>query len=162
MPLSESALNTFCGFKGVSSVFSFPCHPSRRGGLQLGQLGGGILWGRMRFQEPAVRVQCTQYRVANWDFIDDVCAKCASLHFPKTSVCNSCTKSSGGSGSLPVTSNTKQQEGISGTHRLGASVTDCLAPWGWIVKPGPLVRDPRQARTIARETRKSLVRKWWS
>lgn len=82
MPLSESALNTFCGSQGVSSVSSFPRHPSRMGGVELGQLGGGVPQGRTLAQKPAVRVQCTQYRVANWDFID-VCAKCASLRFPR-------------------------------------------------------------------------------
>ena len=38
MPLRKSVLNTFCGFKDVSSVFSFPCHPSRRGWVEPGSL----------------------------------------------------------------------------------------------------------------------------
>lgn len=41
MPSRKSALNTFCGSKGVSSVCSFPGHPSKKGGWGQASMAAG-------------------------------------------------------------------------------------------------------------------------
>lgn len=71
--------------------------------------------------------------------------------FQETSVCNSCTKSSGGLWVTPChPTNSKRRARLSGTQRAGKLLALTARPChSRGMEPGPLVQGLRQARTIA-------------
>lgn len=79
-------------------VFSFPCHPSRRGGAELGQLGSGIAsreeGRRPKSQLSGSSVVNTERQIGT--LLTTSVQNALFSIFKKTSVCNSCTKSSSG------------------------------------------------------------------
>lgn len=93
MPLSKSAFNTFCGFKDVSSVFSFPCHPSRRGWVKLGSLAVAS-WRKDTW--PKSQLSGSSVLNTEWQIGTLLTMSVQSVLlsiFQETSVCNSCTES---------------------------------------------------------------------
>lgn len=140
MPLSLSAFNTFCGFKDVSSDFSFPCHPSRKGRVELRQLGRGVLeegrWPKSQLSGSSVL--STKWQIGT---LLTMSVQSALLSiFQETSVCNSCTKSSGGLWVTPC--HPKGQ--ATRAHLKDSRVGKLLLLIAWHLADGCLTRDPRQ------------------
>lgn len=127
------------------SVFSFPCHPSEKGGGSCGSLVvASCEEGRWpKSQRSGSSVLNTEWQIGTL-LTTSVQSALLSI-FQETSVCNSCMESSSGlwvtpSGSLPVTpipSNESTSQWLTGWE---ASVAHCLLPLRWI----SLTRAPRQ------------------
>lgn len=155
MPLSwsESALNTFCGSEGVSSVFSFlrlPSLPERRGGAG----AAGPLHAARKDAGP--RAGGSSVLNTKWRSL----CKVRFSPFPKKPVSvTPARKAVVASGSLPVTANAKQREHRSGTHRRASFCRRLPGAHTWMVYQG-LSKTPGRLELLL-ERLERTERKGW-